>query len=119
RSPRRGSASSRAAPSPARNSRTIASYTSELGSLLLLTRKRHDPFPALASRSHGFALVQDGGGRPPLVPLRRGRPRAPPLHGRARSRGGRGEGRPEDEVPLRRPARAALARRPPAPPGLR
>ena len=64
------------------------------------------------------ALAEDRGRRAPLDPLRRGRPGAPPLLARAwPARGGR-EGRPQDEEPLRRAARAALARRAPVPPGL-
>ena len=77
--------SSRAASSPGRSSRTTASCTSESGSLLLVTRKRLGPFPPLASKSHGRTLLQDGGGRPALDSLRRGRPGAPPLHRRARA----------------------------------
>ena len=45
------------------------------------------------------------------IRLRRGRPRAPPLHARPRPRRRGREGRPQDEVALRRAARAALARR--------
>ena len=48
----------------------------------------------------------------------RGRPRPPPVHGRPRTRGRGREGRAEDEVALRRAARAFLACRAPAPPGL-
>ena len=62
--------------------------------------------------------LQDGGGRAALVPVRRGRSRPPPVHARSRT-GRRGrEGRAQDEVALRRAARAVLARRAAAPPGL-
>ena len=54
---------------------------------------------------------QDGGGRPPLVPLRRGRPRAPRVHGRPRPDRRDREGRPQDEVAFWRAPGAVLARR--------
>ena len=60
--------------------------------------------------------VDHRGGRAPLVPVRRGGPGAAPLHGGERADRGDGEGRPADEEPVRRPARAVLARRARAPP---
>ena len=60
-----------------------------------------------------------GGRRPPLVPARRGRPDPAPLHAGPRPRRGRRQGRPEDEIAVRRAARAVLARRARAPPGAR
>ena len=55
--------------------------------------------------------LQDRGGRPALDALLRGRPDPAPLHARARPDRRDREGGPEDEVALRRAARAALARR--------
>ena len=69
--------------------------------------------------SDGWTRLQDRGRRPALDPLRRGRPRAPPVHARARAGGSGREGRPADEVALRRAARAAEPRRAHAAPGRR
>ena len=66
------------------------------------TRRRSVPVPRLIG--HGRPLLQDRGRRAPLDPLRRGRPRAPPLHARPRPHRRRREGRPQDEVALRRAA---------------
>src|SRR5581483_6334506 len=121
RSPRRGDPSSRGAPSRARSTRTSGSCTSRSSPFLLynaeaagsVPRPPRRPGPArrLDSRSHARPLHHDRGGRPPVDPLRRGRPRPAPLHGRPGPRRGGREGRPQDEVALRGAARAALARR--------
>src|SRR6266404_4774427 len=79
------------------------------------TRKGPSPFPAL-DWLRGEEL-SDGGGRAALAAARRSRPDPPHLHARARPRRRRREGNPKDEVALRRPARAAVARHAPAPPG--
>ena len=73
------------------------------------------PKGSRAGRSLDWAAwrpdVQDRGRRPALAAVLRGRPDPPPLHARTRpGRRGR-EGRPQDEVAVRRAARAALARR--------
>ena len=70
-------------------------------------RPGRGPTPTLARGAH----VQDRGGRAALVPLRRGRPRPPPVHAGARAGRRDREGSPQDEVALRRAARAVLARR--------
>ena len=91
----------RAAPSRGRSSRTSASCTSDLHIACPTMSRRSVPAGSV-SRLDMAADVQDRGGRAPLVPPRRGRPRPPPLHARARARGRGREGRPQDEVALRR-----------------
>src|SRR5215212_11284942 len=59
---------------------------------------------------HGRTGLQDGGGRPALVSARGGRPRAAPLHARARARRCGCERDQEDEIAFWRAARAAVAR---------
>src|SRR5919106_6856589 len=77
------------------------------------------PPAALLDWLRGRADGEDGGGRPALVALRRGRPRAPPLYGRSRADRRSREGDSPHEVALRRAPRAALARRASPPPGKR
>ena len=77
---------------------------------------REPPDPEL-HLAHGGAHLQDRGCRPALVPVRRGRPGAPSVHARPRSRRRAGQGRPQDEVAVRRAARAAQPRRARAPRG--
>src|SRR6266550_1117891 len=86
----------------------------------LLTKKvpqRFPPPPGLDWPEDG-TFLQDGGGRAALVPARRSGPRAAYLHTRARSHRGRREGYSQDEVTVRCAARAAVARRADAAPGL-
>src|SRR5579864_502557 len=89
-----------------------------------ICRRRTPMLSAYADLSHAYTrtrgpLGQDGGGRPAVDPLRRGRSRPPPVHARPwPGRRGR-EGRPEDDVAIRCAPRAALARRGHAPSGLR
>ena len=70
-------------------------------------------------RLAGGAHVQDRGDRAALAALLRGRPDPAPLHARPRPDRRDRKGDQEDEVPLRRAARAALARRARAARGLR
>src|SRR5437868_14888875 len=83
--------------------------------IVVTTRKEPSPFPSL-DWLRGEEL-SDGGGRAAIPAARGGRPDPPRVHARARARRRRGEGDPQDEVALRRPARAAVARRASVPPG--
>ena len=66
------------------------------------------PRPRDYTRERGPHL-QDRGGRAPLDPVRGGGPDPPPLHGRPRADRRDRQGRPQDDVALRRAARAARA----------
>src|SRR5213078_312607 len=86
-----------------------------------LTKKspqRFPPLPGLDWPGHGRTLLQDPGSRVALVSARRSRPRASRLHARTRPHRCGREGDSQDEVTVRRAARAALARRADAVPGL-
>ena len=67
---------------------------------------------------HG-SIDHDRGRRPPLLPARRGRPHPARVHARAGTRRRGREGRPQDEVTIRRAPGAVLPRRARPAPGPR
>src|SRR5258705_13270514 len=60
---------------------------------------------------NGREDLQDGGDRAPFDAVFRGRSDSPPLYGEPRPDRRDREGRPQDEVAVRRPAGAVVARR--------